>query len=439
MLMENEFAEIAENLDGGKLLIFKRNEIYQARIYIGSRKYLYKTLGTKDFPTAKVKAVKLYFEVNFKKQEGLPIQVKTLNDVIAEYVTNREIDYERNKGIANTSRRQTTSIYMLRQIKRVVKFWQEYCGTTQITKIDNIKLSEYVIWRKNYYHVKQSNNELIHQNAKVNPADKTIEWEIGLARTILKYAQEKAYRGNITFPTYRFKAQKKIVRPTFTNDEYWKLIWAMRKRISEEKSKERKYTKELLRDYVLILANSGIRVGEANNLQESDIESFLDENGTKNYMFYVRGKTGKRIVIPRNSCVRYVDRLLARNKLRREEEATNGIRKVRSPNRKIQDRGDWLFCMYDGNKIITLIDQFKDLLKSVNLTKNRYGEFYTLYSLRHFYAVRMMKKGIVSIFDVARNMGTSVEIIQNYYLKDATPLELATRLGGGSRRNKVTN
>ena len=43
MLEGNGFAEIAENLDGGKLLIFKRNEIYQARIYIGNRKYFDKS------------------------------------------------------------------------------------------------------------------------------------------------------------------------------------------------------------------------------------------------------------------------------------------------------------------------------------------------------------------------------------------------------------
>jgi len=35
-----------------------------------------------------------------------------------------------------------------------------------------------------------------------------------------------------------------------------------------------------------------------------------------------------------------------------------------------------------------------------------------------------------SVFDVARNMGTSVQVIQNYYGKHATPIKLATQLGG---------
>jgi hypothetical protein len=50
------------------------------------------------------------------------------------------------------------------------------------------------------------------------------------------------------------------------------------------------------------------------------------------------------------------------------------------------------------------------------------------YSLRHFYAVNALRNG-VGVFEVARNMGTSVQIIQEYYGKQATPTVFATRLG----------
>ena len=60
-----------------------------------------------------------------------------------------------------------------------------------------------------------------------------------------------------------------------------------------------------------------------------------------------------------------------------------------------------------------------------------------MYSLRHFYAVQALRKGI-GVFDIARNMGTSVQIIQSYYGKTATPMSMATTLGGRVRTTKAT-
>lgn len=60
--------------------------------------------------------------------------------------------------------------------------------------------------------------------------------------------------------------------------------------------------------------------------------------------------------------------------------------------------------------------------------KSSFGEKYTIYSLRYFYAVQALRNG-VGVFEVARNMGKSVEIIQEYYGKQATAAVFATRLG----------
>jgi len=416
--------EFKEELEDGKVVLFCRNGIFQARFYKGDRQYIYKSLKTRKVDEARKLALKYLYEMEFKQREGLPLQQKSFSDVIDEYIALRQSQYQKGLDVkTNTSSQQQTSIHMLRQIKRVSKFWKEYCGNTGVNNIDNAVLQDYVGWRKNYYY--KIDEEKRPRNYKLNPADKTIEWETTLAKTLLKYAYERGYRGTTQLPTYRFKAEKAIVRPTFTAEEYWKLIVGMRKSIRESKNAEWKYTKELLRDYVLILARSGMRVGEANNLQDKDIVEFRDEIGRRNFMFAVKGKTGKRTVIPRTSVVKYVERVRARN----AERISAGLsRKVRSPKRKNIEEGDWFFSMYDGNKVITLIDQFNELLKAAGITHNRYGEKYTLYSLRHFYAVRMISRS-VPIFDIARNMGTSVQIIEKYYGKQATPLTLATKLG----------
>lgn len=422
-------AEHKEELAGGKVLLFSRNGIFQARLYKGDRAYVYKSLKTRKLEVARDLALRFLHETEYKQSEGLPIQQKTFGDVLREYIAHRQKQYDQSQvATANASRRGQVSIHMLRQIRRVSKFLFEYCGNKAVDKIDNAVLADYVPWRKDYYRKLPA--DAVPRNAKLNPADATLAWETTLIKTVLKWAHEKGYRGAKQLPTWRFKAESKIVRPTFTFPEYKRLYEGMRKWVRETDNPERRYTRELLRDYVLILANSGMRVGEANNLKESDVEEFADERGRKNYMFHVKGKTGKRVVIPRTNAVRYVNRVVERNQLRRKEIAEGKERQVRSPKRKrTEDKGGWFFSMYDGNKIVTLIDQFDTVLKSINLSANRYGEKYSLYSLRHFYAVMGLRKNM-SVYSLAANMGTSVQIIQQYYGKQATPLAMATVLGG---------
>ena len=49
------------------------------------------------------------------------------------------------------------------------------------------------------------------------------------------------------------------------------------------------------------------------------------------------------------------------------------------------------------------------------------------YSLRHCYAVNALRSG-VGVFEVARNMGTSIQMIQEYYGKQAISADKAGRL-----------
>lgn len=84
--------------------------------------------------------------------------------------------------------------------------------------------------------------------------------------------------------------------------------------------------------------------------------------------------------------------------------------------------------MSDGSKITPLIDQLNAALREAEIVRSSFGEKYTVYSLRHFYAVNALRNGI-GVFEVARNMGTSVQMIQGYYGRQATSTVFATRLG----------
>jgi integrase len=404
-MLDSDYQELMED---GNVLLFVRNGIFQARIYKGDRSYLYRSLKTQKIGEARKEALRLYHVTQFKQAEGLPLTQISMSQLIDEYVDYRENDYNMTSLTKQTtSNEKHTSIYMLRQIKRVVKFWRAYCGSSSIDRIDDGVLRDYIPWRKKFYH--NMPLEQRPKNYKLNPTDKTLQWEFMLGKALVKYAHEKGYRGKTQLPTASFTAKKKIVRPAFTRSDFATLLQALRKLVNETHSEKYYYARRLLQTYVLILSDTGMRVGEANSLKWGDLTAIVDGRGRKNYEIKVRGKTGARSLVGRTNVYGYFERMRALN-------ATN-------------EPGDYIFRMKGGSKIITLIDQFQRVLESANIALNGDGERYTLYSLRHFYAVRFLRKG-VPVWDIARNMGTSVKMIQDYYGKHATPVGAATELGG---------
>jgi integrase len=197
---------------------------------------------------------------------------------------------------------------MLRQIKRVVKFWREYIGDQSIESVGNKELSGYIEWRKSYY----AQFKTLPKNAKLNPADKTLQWETTLGKSIVRWAHEQGYRGDQLLPTFSFTPKTKRVRPAFELFEYRRLLRTLIKWQRNCPNETWLHARRLLTDYVLVLANSGMRVGEANNLKIRDLEAFEDDLGRRNYRFKVKGKTGERDVILRASAAKSVDRLLTR-------------------------------------------------------------------------------------------------------------------------------
>jgi integrase len=250
---------------------------------------------------------------------------------------------------------------------------------------------------------------VLPKNARLNPTDKTLQWEMMLGKALVKYAHDKGYRGKLPMPTHTYSVKVKRVRPAVRLADFERMIVALQQELIEASTDRQRQMRQLLKDYVLLLAFSGMRVGEANSLRLRDVERLADEGGRETYKFNVRGKTGERGVIA------HID----------AREIINGIL-ARRPN---ASGDELLFTMPGGDKIITLAEQFLAFTKRCGATDNGRGQTYTLYSLRHFYAVRALSRDI-SIYDVSRNMGTSVQMIEQYYGKDATPASRARKLGG---------
>ena len=98
-------------------------------------------------------------------------------------------------------------------------------------------------------------------------------------------------------------------RPDFSADEYRTLIRELPSWIDKGREGKSRDMRHLLRDYVLILANTGIRHGtEADNLRWKHITLF-EEKGDVFLEMSVRGKTGRRDIICRSGTVNCLKRI----------------------------------------------------------------------------------------------------------------------------------
>ena len=155
-----------------------------------------------------------------------------------------------------------------------------------------------------------------------------------------------------------------------------------------------------LQHYILILANSGIRVGEARHLRWRDISSTKTLSGQKRLIFTVRGKTGEREVVCNETVERYVERL----------------QNFRSEEAKMLNLEEPIFCHPNGRPIGSFKKGFQQALNEAGVLRGSDGKKRVPYSLRHTYATMRISEG-VSVFQLAANMGTSVEMIESFYGK----------------------
>ena len=244
-----------ERLREGQLLLYSRNQTFYARVYKGerTRRYLFRSLKTKDLTEARGKADEFFHEIRIRKRDNLPLDSKRFKDVIAEYLKLRRSQFELGTyHQANKVNQQQTSEQNLRQMVRVSKFLVAYFGKMTIDKIDNAVLRDYVAWRRDYY--RQMPEAKRPPNYSLDPADKTLEWETTFTLTVLNWAHERGYRGQMPLPTFRHKASRAKTRPSFTPDEFDCLNRQIDLWVTATDKDEWRYTRELLRDYVLILA-----------------------------------------------------------------------------------------------------------------------------------------------------------------------------------------
>lgn len=234
------------------------------------------------------------------------------------------------------------------------------------------------------------------------PARKTIHNEIVTLSLTLKTAHRHGYIQQVPDLSDPYRRHTKVShRPWFTPKEYKQLYEATRRNAANPKHPRFKWHAEQLHDFVLFMANTGLRPDEVNLLEFRDVEIVTDEwSGDKILEIEVRGKRGVGYCKSMAGAVRPFERL--RDRLRPTDD---GDRPVKPTDRLFPNE---------------FKKMFNGILTENSLKFDRDGKARTAYSLRHSYICFRLLEG-ADIYQIAKNCRTSVEMIEKHYaahLKD---------------------
>ena len=370
----------------GKITLTKRSHssAWQMRYKIGSM-WLRQSTKEKDLKEAKAAAEEAYVIAKVRHKENMPIISKRF-DAVARLAINKmrvQLDAKQGKKVYEDYIRVTNN-YLI-----------PFFGNHNITNITYQLIHQYAVWR----------DEKIGHKAKAS----TINTHNSALNKIFDEAMLHNYMSKAQIPQLVNKGEKGTRRSDFTLDEYRYLITFMRTWVNELEGKRKKSIemRELLRDYVLILANTGMRHGtESYGLKWKHL-SWHNKNGNQALMLSVDGKTNQRELVARRNCIAYFKRIHSRSEdirhLTFEELMEGGIDK-------------YVFRLSDGTRTKNLSQTFEILMRDSDLLVDRRTDTNrSLYSLRHTYATFALLYEDIDVFTLEKQMGTSVEMIRKHY------------------------
>lgn len=421
------------------LIIFRRSEVKKRRNWYcriklpGEDRYKSISLRTPDITAARERAFDQDVDVRFRIKHNVPIFDRPFSDIAEEYI--KVQDARATVGEITKHRAVVVASIIRAQLNR-------YVGSTQISLITEERWKGYPMWRRadaieRSKVEKQKEEEeakraeearargeplprkvrKVGKDGKTIPkprkatgkvSDATIRYEMTIFRSVMSYAaskkfipDDKAFRGKLPLA--------KVRREEFTPKEY-KTLYAEARKWVKATSTQRDdsiWVRNMARNFLLIMCNTGMRPTEAKNLRWRDVDIQKDRQGRTVVVLSVRGKNKARNLVAAGNVASYLARV------REDAKAT-------APD-------DHVFTNCDGTPTTSLYaGLIEDLLTKTGLLMSSSGSRRSTYCFRHTYATFRLTEG-VDVYFLAKQMGTSVKMIEDHY-GHITPVKNADRI-----------
>ena len=376
--MQKQAKEI--EIYGGEAVVYVREGVWQFRKWLHKEnKYVRRSLRTKNKETAVEKGEKLCREILYELDKGKTVFSITTKQGVEKYIEHRQKDVDSRFIVKGR----------LVTIKCHLKHWLQFIGKdVKIRDLDR-RCSEQYFNKRRQKHNKVKTSTLKNEQSTINSFWKYmfVEGEVNFE--------------SLVFPKLKVNRDVEITRrATFNLDEYRLLIKELRKLVKEEKDEELKLVKEMIRHYILIASNSGMRVGEQRQLTWNDV-------GIEK----VKSK-GKIVTLGKVNIRRETTKVRnSRQILIRGGEYIERLRKLS----KLNGDNDYLFSVSDGVMLSKRVMYYwwNYLLDAIGIEEER-RKYLTYYSLRHFFITQRIMSG-VSFRELATICGTSIKQLEETY------------------------
>ena len=379
---------------GGEAIIYTNDfEVWQFRCWISSEgKYVRKSLRTKIRSDAIELAKKEYLAIEYARQNDKKLFGVSIVEAADAFLANKG----KQVGRQIVAGRLAT-------IKAHLQHFLDYVGVG--TKLQNISkrcLKSFEIDGEELDYVTYRMDE--------GASESTVRNEVSTIKMLFKWLYEEDYTD---FPSLQqpdlaysqHNVDRELVRrQTFTKTEYQQFYVKARTYVARSHNKkisdEEMLWRELVRDYFLFAANSGMRSGE---LRQMTWENIAYRSGV------VGDKTVELVMIhvpARTTKVRTERTFMCAGKQFLERWA------------EVSGRRQGLVFSIDGVSEIansTIVRHFNRILKLTDIPKERQKQLVP-YSFRHYCVSRMVLDNGLSFERVAMALGTSVKQIERTYL-----------------------
>lgn len=411
----------------------ERSEIWQCRYKVGG---VWQRASTKErkLKDAKEVAKTLRIRAEIRKHDNLPVITRKFRDVAKLAVQRMQ------QKTANGDGKVSFKDY----IRIITDYLIPILGNRLITNIDNAALDHLDAERIKMMERAPSKSTLLSQNAALN-----LVFDEAVLRNFLT---------ELNRPKLEAKGKKSTRHPAFELNELQAVLNNFEEWIERARNDHSKEMRQIMRDYVEMLVDTGARPGkELMNVKWKQIkfsmdpieiktgQILVDEEGPDEEIVLtdlrrivemtVSGKTGARQIIGRSPTVKVLERI-ARRVYGVKNSVSDPFKDVITPN-----NDDYVLRTKTKKQDVSTAFQhmLERYLEEHNLLYDPMTETNRVfYSFRHTYATLALTHDKVPIHTLAKQMGTSVLMIERHY-SHLKVIQAVEQLSGAETRKRISS